>query len=56
MDTIFTTLSDLLDGLLPTAVLADFQGLNDLLAYMLTILLVWAILIRPVLKLFKVVK
>ena len=56
MDFIFTTLSDLLDGLLPTAVLADFQGLNDLLAYVLTILIVWAVIFRPMLKLFKVVK
>lgn len=56
MDTIFSTISDVLDGLIPSALLADFQGLNDILAYIVTIGLVWGILIRPLLKAFKVVK
>jgi len=56
MDFIYTTISDLLDGLLPTAILADFQGLNDLLAYVITIGIIWVFLFRPLLKMFKVVK
>ena len=56
MDIIFTTLSDLLDGLIPSALLADFQGLNDLLAYILTILIIYTFLFKPLLKMFRVIK
>lgn len=56
MDALFQAISDLLDGLLPTAVLADFQGLNDLLAYVLTITLVYSFILKPVLKITGIIK
>lgn len=56
MDTLFTAISDLLDGLIPSALLADFQGLNDILAYVVTVAFIYGFLVRPILKLIKVVK
>jgi hypothetical protein len=37
MDSLYQGILDLLDGLIPSAVTADFSGLNEVLAYMLTI-------------------
>jgi hypothetical protein len=56
MDTLFTTILDLLNGLMPSALLTTFEGLNEILAYVITISLIWGVLLRPVLKAFKVVK
>jgi len=56
MDTLYNAISDLLDGLIPSALLSDFQGLNDFLAYILTVSLIYGLLIRPIFKLIKVVK
>lgn len=56
MDIIYTTFKDILDGLIPSANLAQFQGLNDLLAYLLTVIIVWGALLRPLLKLARIIK
>lgn len=56
MDALFVAISDLLDALIPTALLADFQGLNDILAYVLTITLVYSFILKPVLKLTGIIK
>lgn len=56
MDLIYTTILNLLNGLLPSAQLADFQGLNELLAYAMTISLIYLLLLKPILKLIGVIK
>ena len=56
MDLLYNAILSLLNGLIPSAQLADFQGLNELLAYIITIALIYGVFIRPILKLIKVVK
>jgi len=56
MDALYIGIKAILDGLIPSAELSTFQGLNDVLAYGLTIVMIWGIILKPVLKLMKVVK
>jgi len=56
MDALFTGISNLLDGLIPSALLSNFQGLNDLLSYILTVGLIYVFLLKPLLKLIGIVK
>lgn len=52
MDFIYTTLRDLLNNLLPAPQQSTFGNLNDVLAYILTCLLLWTVFVRPLLWLF----
>jgi len=56
MDALFNGIKDLLDALIPSALLSTFQGLNDLLAYVLTISLIYGIILKPILKLTGIIK
>lgn len=58
MDILFTTIKDLLDSIIPSGSLltGELATLNELIAYILSIGIVWVFLLRPVLKLFRLVK
>lgn len=58
MSILFETLLDLLNSLLPAGgdLLTEFQSLNEVLSYVLTIGVFWVIFLRPILKIFKLVK
>ena len=53
MDGIYTALLDLLNGLVPSAQQANFEGLNELLAYVLTVWLVYIFIFAPLFKITK---
>jgi hypothetical protein len=52
------TITDLLNSLIPSTsgLTLELATLNELLAYFITVLVIWGFLIRPVLKMFKLVK
>lgn len=56
MHTIYDVILQFLNWIFPNDLAIDLLKLNELLAYVLSLLLVWSILIRPLLKLFRVVK
>ena len=56
MDALFLGIKALLDALVPSALLSTFQGLNDVLAYAITVGLIWAIILKPILKIVGIVK
>lgn len=56
MDTLYTSILNFLNSFIPSAQQSTFGDINELLAYFLTIALLWMILIRPLLKVVKVVK
>ena len=56
MDLLYTTILNLLNSLIPSAQLGDFEGLNEIMAYIITIAIIYGAFIRPILKLIKVVK
>ena len=56
MDALYTALLSSLNGLLPTAVQADYANFNELLAYVLTISLIYLFLLKPLLKLVGIIK
>jgi hypothetical protein len=58
MDILFTTIEDLLNSLIPSGseLLTEFQSLNEILSYVLTIGVFWVIFLRPILKIFKLVR
>jgi len=58
MDILFTTIEDLLNSLIPSGsqLLTEFQSLNEILSYVLTIGVFWVIFLRPILKVFKLVR
>ena len=56
MDALYTVILDFLNSLLPTAAVGTFEGLNEIFAYFLVVLLFWSIIIRPVLKAFRIIK
>jgi hypothetical protein len=56
MDTLYQSILDILDGLIPSAVTADFSGLNEVLAYFITISLLWGIILRPLLRVLRIMK
>jgi len=58
MDIFMETINDLLNSLIPSGsdLALELATLNELLAYFITIMVIWGFLIRPVLKIFKLVK
>jgi hypothetical protein len=58
MSIFMETITDLLNSLIPStsALTLELASLNELLAYFITVLVIWGFLIRPVLKMFKLVK
>lgn len=58
MSIFMETITDLLNSLIPSTsgLTLELATLNELLAYFITVLVMWGFLIRPVLKMFKLVK
>ena len=58
MSIFMETITDLLNSLIPSTsgLTLELATLNELLAYFITVLVIWGFLIRPVLKMFKLVK
>lgn len=58
MDILFQTIADLLDSLIPSgaSLSTELATFNELLAYLLTIGGFWVFFIRPILKIFRLVK
>ena len=58
MSIFMETITELLNSLIPSTSLLTLElaSLNELLAYFITVLVMWGFLIRPVLKMFKLVK
>lgn len=56
MTTIYEVILQFLNWIFPNDLSVDLLRLNELLAYVLSLLLVWGIIIRPLLKLFRVIK
>lgn len=58
MSIFMETITDLLNSLIPSTsnLTLELASLNELLAYFITVLVIWGFLIRPVLKMFKLVK
>jgi hypothetical protein len=57
MEIFYETFLDLLNAMFPSGVLTtELASLNELLAYMITITVLYVFLLRPFLKLLKVVK
>jgi len=54
MDALFNAILTILNALIPSAQEATFQGLNELLAYIISVLLLYTVLVRPILRLFGV--
>ncbi len=52
MDFIYTSIKELLDSLLPAAQQSTFGNINEILAYILTCLLLWSVFVRPLFWLF----
>jgi hypothetical protein len=58
MSIFMETINDLLNSLIPSGsdLALELASLNEILAYFITVLVIWGFLIRPVLKMFKLVK
>jgi hypothetical protein len=58
MDILFDTINDLLNSLIPVGseLATEFASLNELLAYVLTLGVIYTFLFKPILKLFKLGK
>jgi len=58
MDILMENLIELLNSLIPTGSTlgTELATLNEILAYLITIGILWSFLIRPILKLFRLVK
>lgn len=58
MDIFFETINDLLNSLIPAGsnLATEFASFNELLSYFLTISIMWLFFIRPILKMFRLVK
>lgn len=58
MSIFMETITELLNSLIPSTstLTLELASLNELLAYFITVLVIWGFLIRPVLKMFKLVK
>lgn len=58
MEILFETIESLLNSLLPAGseLLTEFSSFNELIAYLLTLSMLYAVLIRPILRLIGVVK
>jgi hypothetical protein len=58
MDVLFETIIDLLNGLIPTGatIYGELATLNEFLAYIITVGIIWVFLLRPLLKLLRLNK
>jgi hypothetical protein len=56
MDTLYLAILDFFNSFLPNDVQIQYATFNQALAYFLTILILWAVIFRPLLKLFKVIR
>jgi hypothetical protein len=58
MSIFMETINELLNSLIPSGsnLALELASLNEILAYFITVLVIWGFLIRPVLKMFKLVK
>ncbi|MEM0174092.1 MAG: hypothetical protein QXI16_06280 [Sulfolobaceae archaeon] len=55
MTTLYNAIIDFLELLFPQTAPNDLLTLNQVLAYFITIYLVWVVLARPLLKLFRLI-
>lgn len=58
MSIFMETINDLLNSLIPSgsSLALQLATLNEILSYFIVVLVIWGFLIRPVLKMFKLVK
>jgi hypothetical protein len=58
MDALFEAIVDILNSLLPTgeSLTLDFTTINEFLAYVITIGVIWVFLLKPLLKLLRLSK
>ena len=58
MDVLFETITNLLNSMIPTgaALVGELTTLNEFLAYVITIGIIWAFLLRPLLKILRLIK
>jgi hypothetical protein len=58
MEILMENLIELLNSLIPTGSTlgTEFASLNEIIAYLLTLGIIWSFLLRPILKLFRLVK
>jgi len=58
MDALFEAIVDILNSLLPTGedLTLDFSSINEFLAYVITVGVIWVFLLKPLLKLLRLSK
>jgi hypothetical protein len=58
MDALFEAIVEILNSLLPAAeeLTLDFSTINELLAYVITVGVIWVFLLKPLLKLLRLSK
>jgi hypothetical protein len=58
MDALFQAIVDILNSLLPTGeeLTLDFSSINEFLAYVITVGVIWVFLLKPLLKLLRLSK
>ena len=56
MDALFVGIKAILDGLIPSANLSQFENMNNVLAYVLTIGFIYLVLLKPIFKLAGIIK
>lgn len=52
MDFIYTTLKSFLDSLIPSSMESTWGNINEILAYVLTLCLIWFVFVKPIALLF----
>jgi hypothetical protein len=58
MEVLFETIVELLDSMIPTGaeLVGELTTLNEFLAYIISIGIIWAFLLRPLLKILRLIK
>jgi hypothetical protein len=58
MDALFQAIVDILNSLLPSGeeLTLDFSSINEFLAYVITVGVIWVFLLKPLLKLLRLSK
>jgi hypothetical protein len=58
MDALFQAIVDILNSLLPSGeeLTLDFTSINEFLAYVITVGVIWVFLLKPLLKLLRLSK
>jgi hypothetical protein len=58
MDALFQSIVDILNSLLPSGeeLTLDFSSINEFLAYVITVGVIWVFLLKPLLKLLRLSK